>query len=181
MEDSNSLEILESEMESMDIRIQESSNQVELDSDLPPEKEVITDDDWRDAINKVVPAVVVLQTTACRSFDTELPSSGSATGFVVDKNRGIILTNRHVVKPANGHLGPLPEKEAFADDWAETVNKVAPAVVVLQITTCRAFDTELPSSSSATGFVVDKQRGIILTNRHVVDPDFYVSRKRCMR
>ncbi|KAJ6368114.1 hypothetical protein OIU78_000647 [Salix suchowensis] len=142
MEDSNSLEILESEMESMDIRIQESSNQVELDSDLPPEKEVITDDDWRDAINKVVPAVVVLQTTACRSFDTERPSSGSATGFVVDKNRGIILTNRHVVKP---------EKEAFADDWAETVNK-------------------LPSSGSATGLVVDKQRGIILTNRHVVDP-----------
>ncbi|KAJ6396463.1 hypothetical protein OIU77_021488 [Salix suchowensis] len=118
MEDSNSLEILESEMESMDIRIQESSNQVELDSDLPPEKEVITDDDWRDAINK---------------------------------NRGIILTNRHVVKPANGHLGPLPEKEAFADDWAETVNKVAPAAL-------------------HTGLVVDKQRGIILTNRHVVDP-----------
>lgn len=64
----------------------------------------------------------------------------------------------------------LPEKEAFADDWAETVNKVVPAVVVLQTTTCRAFDTELPSSGSATGFVVDKQRGIILTNRHVVNP-----------
>ena len=87
-------------MESMELRSQESSNQVELDSDLPPEKEVITDD-WRDAINKVVPAVVVLQTTACRSFDTELPSSGSATGFVVDKNRGIILTNRHAVKSGN--------------------------------------------------------------------------------
>jgi len=100
MEDSNSREILESEMESMDLRSQESTDQVELDSELPPEKEVITDD-WRDAINKVVPAVVVLQTTACRSFDTELPSSGSATGFVVDKNRGIILTNRHVVKPGN--------------------------------------------------------------------------------
>ncbi|KAG5247313.1 DegP protease family protein [Salix suchowensis] len=111
MEDSNSLEILESEMESMDIRIQESSNQVELDSDLPPEKEVITDDDWRDAINKVVPAVVVLQTTACRSFDTELPSSGSATGFVVDKNRGIILTNRHVVKP-----GPVNAQAIFASN-----------------------------------------------------------------
>jgi S1-C subfamily serine protease len=87
-------------MESMDLRSQESTDQVELDSELPPEKEVITDD-WRDAINKVVPAVVVLLTTACRSFDTELPSSGSATGFVVDKNRGIILTNRHVVKPGN--------------------------------------------------------------------------------
>ncbi|CAK7339048.1 unnamed protein product [Dovyalis caffra] len=66
---------------------------------------------------------------------------------------------------------PLPPvKEAFSDDWADTINKVVPAVVVLQITTCRAFDTEVPSSGSATGFVVDKQRGIILTNRHVVGP-----------
>ncbi|KAH8511438.1 hypothetical protein H0E87_008849 [Populus deltoides] len=110
MEDSNSREILESEMESMDLRSQESTDQVELDSELPPEKEVITDD-WRDAINKVVPAVVVLQTTACRSFDTELPSSGSATGFVVDKNRGIILTNRHVVKP-----GPVVAQAIFVNN-----------------------------------------------------------------
>lgn len=110
MEDSNSREIVESEMESMDLRSQESTDQVELDSELPPEKEVITDD-WRDAINKVVPAVVVLQTTACRSFDTELPSSGSATGFVVDKNRGIILTNRHVVKP-----GPVVAQAIFVNN-----------------------------------------------------------------
>ncbi|KAG6779093.1 hypothetical protein POTOM_015460 [Populus tomentosa] len=110
MEDSNSREIVESEMESMDLRSQESTDQVELESELPPEKEVITDD-WRDAINKVVPAVVVLQTTACRSFDTELPSSGSATGFVVDKNRGIILTNRHVVKP-----GPVVARAIFVNN-----------------------------------------------------------------
>ncbi|KAG6777396.1 hypothetical protein POTOM_017217 [Populus tomentosa] len=110
MEDSNSREIVESEMESMDLRSQESTDQVELESELPPEKEVITDD-WRDAINKVVPAVVVLQTTACRSFDTELPSSGSATGFVVDKNRGIILTNRHVVKP-----GPVVAQAIFVNN-----------------------------------------------------------------
>ncbi|XP_011006441.1 PREDICTED: protease Do-like 7 [Populus euphratica] len=110
MEDSNSREILDSEMETMDLRSQESTDQVELESELPPEKEVITDD-WRDAINKVVPAVVVLQTTACRSFDTELPSSGSATGFVVDKNRGIILTNRHVVKP-----GPVVAQAIFVNN-----------------------------------------------------------------
>ena len=41
-----------------------------------------------------------LQVTTTRSFDTESPSSSYATGFVVDKKRGIILTNRHVVKPA---------------------------------------------------------------------------------
>ncbi|MBT8079663.1 MAG: PDZ domain-containing protein, partial [Gammaproteobacteria bacterium] len=34
----------------------------------------------------------------------------------------------------------------------------------------RAFDTEWNSSSQATGFVVDAERGLILTNRHVVTP-----------
>lgn len=34
----------------------------------------------------------------------------------------------------------------------------------------RAFDTESAGSSYATGFVVDKARGILLTNRHVCTP-----------
>ena len=37
-------------------------------------------------------------------------------------------------------------------------------------TQTRAFDTEGAGSSYATGFIVDKKRGIILTNRHVVTP-----------
>ncbi|KAF2295396.1 hypothetical protein GH714_032751 [Hevea brasiliensis] len=97
------MEKLESEMESM--RLQSSDDehdQVEdfcRDNGSPFREKVDTAEDWRETINKVVPAVVVLRITACRSFDTELSSFGSATGFVVDKQRGIILTNRHVVKP----------------------------------------------------------------------------------
>lgn len=74
-----------------------------MDIDPPPFKENIlaTAEDWRKALDKVVPAVVVLRTTACRAFDTESAGVSSATGFVVDKRRGIILTNRHVVKPGN--------------------------------------------------------------------------------
>ncbi|KAI9328060.1 hypothetical protein BDR26DRAFT_825982 [Obelidium mucronatum] len=34
----------------------------------------------------------------------------------------------------------------------------------------RAFDTDSQKSSQASGFVVDKKRGIILSNRHVVHP-----------
>jgi hypothetical protein len=41
---------------------------------------------------------------------------------------------------------------------------------VLKVTQTRAFDTEAAGSSYATGFVVDKARGLILTNRHVVTP-----------
>ena len=41
---------------------------------------------------------------------------------------------------------------------------------VCQQTHCRAFDTESAGSSYATGFVVDRKLGLILTNRHVVTP-----------
>jgi S1-C subfamily serine protease len=62
-------------------------------------------EDWRRALSRVVPSVVVLRTTAPRAFDTEVAGASYATGFVVDKSRGIILTNRHVVKPGrNGYL-----------------------------------------------------------------------------
>lgn len=67
----------------------------------PPYKNVVNAEDWRGALNKVVPAVVVLRITSCRAFDTQSAGSSYATGFVVDKCRGIILTNRHVVKPGD--------------------------------------------------------------------------------
>jgi S1-C subfamily serine protease len=59
----------------------------------------VTADDWRRALSVVVPSVVILRTTASRAFDTEVASASYAMGFVVDKTRGIILTNHHVVKP----------------------------------------------------------------------------------
>ncbi|XP_057752867.1 protease Do-like 7 isoform X1 [Arachis stenosperma] len=80
-----------------------------MEIDPPPLQEnVATAEDWRRALSKVVPAVVVLRTTACRSFDTESAGASYATGFIVDKRRGIILTNRHVVKP-----GPVVAEAMF--------------------------------------------------------------------
>lgn len=69
---------------------------------------VATPEDWRNALKTVVPAVVVLRTTATRAFDTESAGASYATGFIVDKHRGIILTNRHVVKP-----GPVVAEAMF--------------------------------------------------------------------
>lgn len=69
---------------------------------------VATPEDWRNALKTVVPAVVVLRTTATRAFDTESAGASYATGFIVDKDRGIILTNRHVVKP-----GPVVAEAMF--------------------------------------------------------------------
>ncbi|KAL2522388.1 Protease Do-like 7 [Forsythia ovata] len=90
----------------------ETSMKEELCMEIdPPYKEnQATADDWRRALNMVVPAVVVLRTTACRAFDTESAGASYATGFVVDKHRGIILTNRHVVKP-----GPVVAEAMFVN------------------------------------------------------------------
>lgn len=59
---------------------------------------------------------------------------------------------------------------ALAADWAATLERVAPSVVAIQVDAARAFDTEWNVSTQATGFVVDAERGLILTNRHVVTP-----------
>ncbi len=65
----------------------------------------------------------------------------------------------------------LPSAPArAADSWEATIDRVARAVVALRVSAVRAFDTEQPSTSLATGFVVDAERGLILTNRHVVQP-----------
>jgi S1-C subfamily serine protease len=57
-----------------------------------------------------------------------------------------------------------------AQDWNRTLERIASGVVSIQIDSTRAFDTERNQSSQATGFVVDAERGLILTNRHVVTP-----------
>jgi S1-C subfamily serine protease len=55
-------------------------------------------------------------------------------------------------------------------DWTDTLERISSGVVSIRIDSTRAFDTEWNSSTQATGFVVDAERGIILTNRHVVTP-----------
>jgi S1-C subfamily serine protease len=50
-------------------------------------------------IERVVKSVVSIHFSRPCSFDTAKAESGQATGFVVDAERGYILTNRHVVGP----------------------------------------------------------------------------------
>ena len=65
---------------------------------------------------------------------------------------------------------PVSATEASAADWAATLERIAGSVVAIQIDQARSFDTERNVSAQATGFVVDAERGLILTNRHVVTP-----------
>ncbi|MDP7660756.1 MAG: trypsin-like peptidase domain-containing protein [Gammaproteobacteria bacterium] len=57
-----------------------------------------------------------------------------------------------------------------SDAWRTTLEKISSGVVSIKIDSTRAFDTEWNQSSQATGFVVDAEQGLILTNRHVVTP-----------
>ncbi|MCA9491536.1 MAG: trypsin-like peptidase domain-containing protein, partial [Myxococcales bacterium] len=68
------------------------------------------DTDWQRTLDAVVPSVVSLRVTAVRDFDTEDASVSQGTGFVVDAERGLILTNRHMV-----HAGPVIAQAVFAD------------------------------------------------------------------
>ena len=52
--------------------------------------------------------------------------------------------------------------------WQETLDRVGRAVVSIRVTATRDFDTDDAGASQGTGFVVDAERGLILTNRHMV-------------
>ena len=55
-------------------------------------------------------------------------------------------------------------------EWQATIEKVVRNVVSIHFCQTCSFDTDAATSSEATGFVVDAERGYILTNRHVVGP-----------
>ncbi|MCP4272282.1 MAG: hypothetical protein GY781_10000, partial [Gammaproteobacteria bacterium] len=54
--------------------------------------------------------------------------------------------------------------------WKSTIDEVTNSIVSIQLEVPRAFETSRPMSSQGTGFVVDAERGIIMTNRHIVQP-----------
>lgn len=66
-------------------------------------------------------------------------------------------------------LAPL-SRAATKTDWTPVIQQTEPSVVSIKVDVPRAFDTEWNFSGEATGFIVDAKRGIILTNRHVVQP-----------
>lgn len=58
--------------------------------------------------------------------------------------------------------------------WQETIAKVVKSVVSIHFAQVAPFDCDPALVSEATGFVVDADLGIILTNRHVVGPGPFV-------
>ncbi|KAG0644180.1 hypothetical protein HOY80DRAFT_878901 [Tuber brumale] len=55
---------------------------------------------WDRTIARVINGIVSIKATITRPFDTESAGDYTATGFVISKKHGLILSNRHVVSPA---------------------------------------------------------------------------------
>jgi len=64
--------------------------------------------------------------------------------------------------------GPADTAAAPGASWQRTLDRVARAVLALRVGVTRSFDGLTAGDHTATGFVVDAQRGLVLTNRHVV-------------
>lgn len=57
---------------------------------------------------------------------------------------------------------------AQVDPWEAMVSRASNSVVSLQLAHLRDFNLDDQGGGGATGFVVDAEKGIILTNRHVI-------------
>ncbi|CCF60274.1 hypothetical protein KAFR_0J02100 [Kazachstania africana CBS 2517] len=70
-------------------------------------------------------------------------------------------------------VGTIQDSENYLK-WQDTISSVVKSVVSIHFAQVTPFDCEPALVSEATGFVVDSELGIILTNRHVVGPGPFV-------
>ncbi|KAI9742759.1 MAG: hypothetical protein M1818_003488 [Claussenomyces sp. TS43310] len=68
----------------------------------------------------------------------------------------------------SGRLPAIVGGPADTAEWQETIERVVRNVVSIRFSQTCAFDTDPALTSEATGFVVDAEKGLVLTNRHVV-------------
>jgi S1-C subfamily serine protease len=92
------------------------------------------------------------------------------SGLVLAGNSPAQNAPPQVAAQSSAAQAAIPQAEGESAAWRGTLARVAESVVAIEIDQTRAFDTEWNSSAQATGFVVDAERGLILTNRHVVTP-----------
>ncbi|KAJ1734531.1 hypothetical protein LPJ61_001017 [Coemansia biformis] len=67
-------------------------------------------------------------------------------------------------------IDDLDGGELGVASWEPTLKKAISSIVSIKAQCVRSFDTETSGTYTATGFVVDEHAGLILSNRHVVNP-----------
>jgi hypothetical protein len=107
---------------------------------------------------------VELQPTKTRI--TEFPLPRQKTPPPKEKKPEIILPEIQYSQPQIGAAASAALKET----WDRTLSRCINGIVSIKATSTRNFDTEGAGNYTATGFVIDKTQGLILSNRHVVSP-----------
>lgn len=77
-----------------------SLSQISIASSVNSSASVTDKETWDRTLSRVVKGIVSIKATTTRPFDTEAAGDYTATGFVISKKHGLILSNRHVVSPA---------------------------------------------------------------------------------
>jgi pro-apoptotic serine protease NMA111 len=120
--------------------------------------------------------VIVSSVPATPSLNSSSPHLRPGSDFPVRKS---VLSDRTSYFAAAPELifqkHPLPQvaverQLSTAERWNITLERAIKGIVSIKATTLRSFDTESAGSYTATGFIVDRTQGIILSNRHVVNP-----------
>jgi len=113
--------------------------------------------DWQECVDRVAPSVLVIK--ACRWALLDAPSRAWWS-------RSVVSLQRRTAGPARLLRRCLPLRPRPSPD--DENPPYPPPFRPPQTTYTRSFDTDSASSSHATGFVVDRARGLVLTNRHVI-------------
>ncbi|KAB5577740.1 Pro-apoptotic serine protease NMA111 [Coniochaeta sp. 2T2.1] len=90
-------------------------------------------------------------------------SAGDNTPDIDDE-----LENGDEYELDDARIPALPLAGPDTAEWQATIESVVRNVVSIRFCQTASFDTDPALTSEATGFVVDAERGYILTNRHVV-------------
>lgn len=67
---------------------------------------------------------------------------------------------------ATPHASPI--HGSSSNDWSATIARATPAIVSMRVAQTRSFEGAAANYSYASGFVIDADLGLILSNRHVV-------------
>ncbi|KAJ1672993.1 hypothetical protein EV182_006093, partial [Spiromyces aspiralis] len=77
------------------------------DPSVLPDNEIPS---WEPTLERAINAIVSISANIVRSFDTESAGVYTATGFVIDAEQGLVLSNRHVV-----NSGPIVAQATFVN------------------------------------------------------------------
>ncbi|CAI4210714.1 unnamed protein product [Parascedosporium putredinis] len=105
-----------------------------------------------------------------RSWNGKVSAGDNTPDGEVDNNHTYGPDSDSEMDTANpSQISAMLELPHDSLEWQETIERVVPTVVSIRFCQPCSFDTEFADTSEATGFVVDAERGYILTNRHVVN------------